>query len=133
MYLLEACHAHVREALPALQYDRMMIWCHLHKELACKPGITNYTMKEYESDYDWLMTVSQEELIESLRSDGRRQAANRQLRIKQQELLPATQFEECQVREQQCFRFMTMYRSGHPDFVLTIKCYVYYQNSPKGF
>jgi hypothetical protein len=37
----------------------MMIWCHLHRELSCKHGITNYEMKEYEGDYEWLMRVSQ--------------------------------------------------------------------------
>lgn len=61
----------------------MMIWCHLHKELSAKHGITNYDMKEYEAEYDWLMTISQEDLIESLRCDGRKQAATRQLRNKQ--------------------------------------------------
>ena len=40
-------------------------------------------MQEYESDYDWLMRVTQEDLIEDLRSKGRRQAATRQLRNKQ--------------------------------------------------
>ena len=68
----------------ARTYDRMMIWCHLHRELSCKHGITNYDMKEYEADYDWLMRVSQEDLIEDLRSKGRRQAATRALRSKQQ-------------------------------------------------
>jgi hypothetical protein len=40
-------------------------------------------LQEYEADYDWLMRVSQEDLIEDLRSKGRRQAATRQLRSKQ--------------------------------------------------
>jgi hypothetical protein len=68
----------------ARTYDRMMIWCHLHRELNCKHGITNFDMKEYEGDYEWLMRVSQEDLIEDLRSKGRRQAATRALRNKQQ-------------------------------------------------
>ena len=58
-------------------------------------------VQEYEADYEWLMRVSQEDLIEDLRSKGRRQAATRQLRSKQQASLgamPATQFEERQVR-----------------------------------
>lgn len=68
-------------------YDRMMLWCHLHGEFGTlKHGITNYDMKEYESEYEWLSTVSQEELIESLRGHGRKQAASRQLRNKQTSL-----------------------------------------------
>ena len=74
----------------------MMIWCHLHKELG-KVGVTNFEMTEYEADYDWLVSVTQEQLIERLRSEGRRQAATRQLRAKQPAPtagLPATQFQE---------------------------------------
>ena len=47
------------------------------------------------------MRVSEEDLIEDLRSKGRRQAATRQLRSKHQAsaaAMPATQFEERQVR-----------------------------------
>lgn len=67
-----------------------MIWCHLHKELSAKHGITNYDMKEYETEYDWLMSISQEDLIESLRCDGRKQAATRQLRNKQHSTMCAS-------------------------------------------
>lgn len=72
------------EEQAARSYDRMMVWCHLHRQLSCKHGITNYDMSEYEADYEWLMRVTQEDLIEDLRSTGRRQAATRQLRSKQQ-------------------------------------------------
>lgn len=73
-----------QEEEAARAYDRMMVWCHLHKELSCKHGITNYELTEYEGDYEWLMGVTQDDLIEKLRSTGRRQAATRQLRNKQQ-------------------------------------------------
>jgi hypothetical protein len=71
----------------------MMIWCHLHKELSAKHGITNYDMKEYEAEYDWLMSISQEDLIESLRCDGRKQAATRQLRNKQHSSMGVAHFD----------------------------------------
>lgn len=61
-----------------------MLWCHLHGEFgSLKHGITNYDMKEYESEYEWLSSVTQEDLIESLRCHGRKQAASRQIRNKQ--------------------------------------------------
>lgn len=77
----------------------MMIWCHLHNELSYKAGITNYDMNEYEADYPWLTSITQEDLIESMRSSGRRQAHSRQMRAKQLGAfhMPATQFEERQV------------------------------------
>jgi hypothetical protein len=81
------------EEQAARAYDRMMIWCHLHKELSAKHGITNYDMKEYEAEYDWLMSISQEDLIESLRCDGRKQAATRQLRNKQSSSMGVAHFE----------------------------------------
>lgn len=62
----------------------MMLWCHLHGEFGTlKHGITNYDMKEYESEYEWLSNITQEDLIESLRCHGRKQAASRQVRNKQ--------------------------------------------------
>eukprot|EP00892_Ulva_mutabilis_P010651 jgi/Ulvmu1/7959/UM004_0192.1 len=75
------------EEQAAQAYDRMMLWCHLHGEFGTlKQGITNYDMKEYESEYEWLSNISQEELIESLRCHGRKQAASRHLRNKQTSL-----------------------------------------------
>jgi len=76
------CFDHEEEAARA--YDKMMLWCELHNTAGVKGGITNYDPSEYEKDIAWLQQVTQDELIEALRSDGRRQAAHRMLRQKRE-------------------------------------------------
>lgn len=76
------CFDHEEEAARA--YDKMMLWCELHNTAGVKGGITNFDPAEYEKDIAWLQSITQDELIESLRSDGRRQAAHRMLRQKRE-------------------------------------------------
>ncbi|KAJ9524545.1 hypothetical protein QJQ45_024127 [Haematococcus lacustris] len=66
----------------ARAYDKMMLWCELHNTAGVKGGITNYDPPEYDKELAWLQSITQDELIEALRSDGRRQAAHRMLRQK---------------------------------------------------
>lgn len=76
------CFDNEEEAARA--YDKMMLWCELHNTAGVKGGITNYDPSEYEKDIPWLQQVTQDELIEALRADGRRQAAHRMLRQKRE-------------------------------------------------
>lgn len=76
------CFDHEEEAARA--YDKMMLWCELHNAAGVKSGITNFDPLEYEKEFPWLQSVTQDELIESLRSEGRRQAAHRMLRQKRE-------------------------------------------------
>lgn len=69
------CFDHEDEAARA--YDRMMLWCELHGATGVKGGVTNFDISEYENDVHWLQAVTQDELVQILRSDGRRQAAER--------------------------------------------------------
>jgi hypothetical protein len=69
------CFDHEEEAAKA--YDKMMLWCELHNAVGVKGGITNFDPVEYENDVHWLQQVTQDELVQILRSDGRRQAAQR--------------------------------------------------------
>jgi hypothetical protein len=66
----------------AKAYDKMMLWCELHRVAAVKGGITNFDGAEYEADLPFLQQCTQDELIESLRSKGRKQAAQRMMRQK---------------------------------------------------
>lgn len=68
----------------ARAYDKMMIWCELHHSTTLKAGITNFDMSEYEKDIPLLNTMSQDDLTQSLRSDGRRQAAQRLIKQKRE-------------------------------------------------
>ncbi|GAB4823517.1 hypothetical protein N2152v2_010563 [Parachlorella kessleri] len=74
------CFDHEEEAARA--YDKMMIWCELHHAAGVKGGITNFDPSEYTEDIPWLQQITQDELVQLLRSDGRRQAAQRMLRQK---------------------------------------------------
>lgn len=65
-------------------YDKMMLWCELHNAGGLKGGITNFDPTEYEADVPWLQQVTQDELVQILRSDGRRQAAQRMTRQKRE-------------------------------------------------
>ncbi|KXZ53152.1 hypothetical protein GPECTOR_7g1044 [Gonium pectorale] len=76
------CFDHEEEAARA--YDKMMLWCELHNASGVKSGITNFDSTEYEKEFAWLQVVSQDELIEALRSEGRRQAAHRMMRQKRE-------------------------------------------------
>lgn len=71
-----------REEEAAKAYDKMMLWCELHNVGGVKSGITNFEMAVYDKDTSWLQRVTQDELIESLRGEGRRQAAHRMMRHK---------------------------------------------------
>ncbi|PNH03728.1 AP2/ERF and B3 domain-containing transcription factor ARF14, partial [Tetrabaena socialis] len=76
------CFDHEEEAARA--YDKMMLWCELHNAAGVKSGITNFDPTEYEKEFAWLQSISQDELIETLRSEGRRQAASRMMRQKRE-------------------------------------------------
>lgn len=78
------CFDHEEEAAKA--YDKMMLWCELHNAVGVKGGITNFDPAEYESDIHWLQQVTQDELVQILRSDGRRQAAQRLQRQRRESL-----------------------------------------------
>lgn len=69
------CFDHEEDA--AMAYDRMMLWCELHGVSGVKGGVTNFDVSKYEKDVHWLQAVTQDELVQILRSDGRRQAAER--------------------------------------------------------
>jgi len=74
------CFDHEEEAARA--YDKMMLWCELHNAIGGKGGITNFDPTEYETHIQWLQQVTQDELVQILRSDGRQQAAARTMRQK---------------------------------------------------
>ncbi|KAG2444559.1 hypothetical protein HXX76_001304 [Chlamydomonas incerta] len=76
------CFDHEEEAARA--YDKMMLWCELHNAAGVKSGITNFDPQEYEKEFAWLQSITQDELIETLRSEGRRQAAHRMMRQKRE-------------------------------------------------
>eukprot|EP00890_Picochlorum_soloecismus_P004722 jgi/Picsp_1/5250/NSC_02612-R1_protein len=63
------------EEQAARAYDRMMIWCELNKSKLTKTGIPNFDPEEYAADIEWLQEISQDDLLEHLRSEGRRQAS----------------------------------------------------------
>lgn len=63
------------EEQAARAYDKMMIWCELHQSKLTKTGIPNFDPEEYADDIDWLQEISQDDLLEHLRSEGRRQAS----------------------------------------------------------
>lgn len=71
-----------REEEAARAYDKMMLWCELHNVTGVKGGITNFELSEYEGDVAWLQKITQDQLVQVLRSDGRRQAAARNLKQK---------------------------------------------------
>mmetsp|Transcript_8841 Transcript_8841/g.22254 ORF Transcript_8841/g.22254 Transcript_8841/m.22254 type:complete len:320 (-) Transcript_8841:1696-2655(-) len=71
-----------REDQAAEAYDKMMLWCELHNTAGVKGGITNYDASKYEDIIPWLRSIAQDELITSLRGEGRRQAAQRMMRQK---------------------------------------------------
>lgn len=67
----------------ARAYDKMMLWCELHQSTGMRGGgITNFDPSEYERELDYLQNVSQEELVQKLRTEGRKQAAQRMMRQK---------------------------------------------------
>ncbi len=76
------CFDHEEEAARA--YDKMMLWCELHYAVGVKGGVTNFDPANYEADIQWLQQVTQDELVQILRSDGRRQAAQRVVRQKKE-------------------------------------------------
>ncbi|WIA42829.1 hypothetical protein OEZ86_008757 [Tetradesmus obliquus] len=65
-----------KEEEAARAYDKMMLWCEIHAAGGIK-GVTNFDLTEYERDVGWLTGITQDELIESLRTEGRRQAMAR--------------------------------------------------------
>lgn len=76
------CFDHEEQAARA--YDKMMLWCELHNAAGVKGGITNFDPSEYEADMAFLQQCTQDELVQTLRSDGRRQAAQRMLKQKKE-------------------------------------------------
>ena len=79
------CSDHEEEAARA--YDRMMVWCELHgqetrginKQNGLKPGLTflplNFEYGEYENEFDGLRQITQDDLVKTLRRQGRMQAS----------------------------------------------------------
>lgn len=63
------------EEQAARAYDKMMIWCELHQSKLTKTGTPNFNPEEYAADIEWLQEISQDDLLEHLRSEGRRQAS----------------------------------------------------------
>ncbi|GIL54334.1 hypothetical protein Vafri_9907 [Volvox africanus] len=93
------CFDNEEEAARA--YDKMMLWCELHNAAGVKSGITNFDPTEYEKEFAWLQAISQDELIETLRSEGRRQAAHRAMRQKREGFAePPTEEAEDQAQSQ---------------------------------
>ncbi len=66
-----------REDEAARAYDKMMLWCELHGAAGAKGGVTNFDPSEYEAEAPLLRSVSQDELVQLMRQEGRRQAASR--------------------------------------------------------
>lgn len=71
-----------KEEEAARAYDKMMLWCEMHQASGVKGGITNFDPAEYEQFIPMLQHMSQDDLVQCLRSEGRRQAAQRMLRQK---------------------------------------------------
>lgn len=61
----------------ARAYDKMMLWCQIHRRSGHKTGQMNFDIAEYEDDLQWLQQVTQEDLVQALRSAGRKQSAAR--------------------------------------------------------
>ncbi|MEW5315555.1 MAG: hypothetical protein WDW38_006975 [Sanguina aurantia] len=61
----------------ARAYDKMMLWCELHATAGVRPGMTNFELAEYDQDVEYLRLCTQDELLDTLRCNGRRQAARR--------------------------------------------------------
>ncbi|EFN58221.1 hypothetical protein CHLNCDRAFT_142099 [Chlorella variabilis] len=87
--------AWVREEQAARAYDKMMLWCELHNATGVKGGITNFDASSYEAsvfaEVAFLQQCTQasgagaladDDLVQMLRSEGRRQAAQRMLKQK---------------------------------------------------
>lgn len=75
------CFDHEEEASRA--YDKMILWVDLHATIAGnKPGITNFDKAEYSQQMAYLRAVSQDDLMNALRLQGRSQAAKRMMRSK---------------------------------------------------
>ncbi|KAI8463483.1 MAG: hypothetical protein J3K34DRAFT_526974 [Monoraphidium minutum] len=67
-----------REEDAARAYDRMMLWVEMHGAgVAAKAGVTNFDVAQYAEDLPWLAGVTQDELIDALRTEGRKQASAR--------------------------------------------------------
>ena len=70
----------------ARAYDKMKVWCWMHDpktlEGGLKAGTINFDVSEYERDIGHLDEMSQDDLIGSLRSYGREQAAERLSKLK---------------------------------------------------
>ena len=73
----------------ARAYDKMKIWCELHDPKTLKNSTTNFNVSEYQQDIRILEKISQDDLISSLRSYGREQAAVRLLKRKERGALRA--------------------------------------------
>ncbi|KAL6781259.1 hypothetical protein ACKKBG_A10415 [Auxenochlorella protothecoides x Auxenochlorella symbiontica] len=71
----------------ARAYDKMMLWCELHHATGVKGGITNFDHSDYEQDVSWLLNITQDDLVQLLRSDGRQQAQRRTMRQKRDQVL----------------------------------------------
>ena len=69
-----------REEEAARAYDKMMVWVELHsagmqQTGTLKGGTTNFDIREYMNDIPDLQVITQDELVQALRREGRSQAA----------------------------------------------------------
>lgn len=65
------------EESAARAYDRMMLWCELHQKNGGKACVTNLDPEEYKKDLVWLQSITQDDLLQELRREGREEAASR--------------------------------------------------------
>lgn len=80
------------EESAARAYDRMMLWCELHLRNGGKPCVTNLDPEEYKKDLVWLQSISQDELLQELRREGREEAASRLDKGRKRESPPARKY-----------------------------------------
>mmetsp|Transcript_20811 Transcript_20811/g.34815 ORF Transcript_20811/g.34815 Transcript_20811/m.34815 type:complete len:369 (-) Transcript_20811:240-1346(-) len=69
-----------REEEAARAYDKMMVWVELHsadmrQTGTLKGGTTNFDVREYMNDISDLQVITQDDLVQALRREGRSQAA----------------------------------------------------------
>ena len=67
-----------REEEAARAYDKMMLWCELHNAQSMKQATTNFEIQDYAEEIPRLQSMTQDELVQQLRREGRTQASQGQ-------------------------------------------------------
>lgn len=67
-----------REEEAARAYDKMMLWCELHNAQSMKQATTNFEIQDYAEEIPKLQSMTQDELVQQLRREGRTQASQGQ-------------------------------------------------------